>query len=184
MSEQAVSVAVHINDPVVSQAVHYIITTEPCWRLCRTPKSSTIQLAGLDVQRWPPSAGARILVTSTQPVKARKAIDAFTDGMVNGIIATDELEQLSGAVSAVTSGLAPVSLRVRDAAESMPRLSERKFAVMAKLSVGCSYGAIATQLHISESTVKREVQELFAAFEVNSRPTLLSAAAAAGIVFI
>lgn len=182
MPLQATRIAIQIDDPLVSKAVHYVIATEPRWTLCQNPRPSDVRLTGLDVKSWPDHDGATILVTSAQPARASSAIDAFTSGVVDGIVSTDELGLLSDAISAVTTGLAPVSPKVRDAAKIMPRLSDRKLAVIAKLAVGCSCATISTQLHLSESTIKRELQELSAAFEASSRAELLAAAAAAGLL--
>ncbi|MCS7480355.1 LuxR C-terminal-related transcriptional regulator [Umezawaea endophytica] len=181
--KQETRIVIDVSDLVVSQAAHYIVEADPRWTLCRSSDGADVRLTGTGGQRWSHHAAAVILVVPLQPAEASRAIDAFTAGTVNGIVATDELEHLPEAITAVTTGLAPVSLRIRDAAEHMPRLSERKMAVMAKLAAGCSYAATGDQLHISESTVKREIQGLFAAFEVNSRSALLAAAAAAGVVF-
>ena len=182
MPRQAIRIAIQIDDPLVSRAVHYVIATEPRWTLCQNPEPSDVRLTGLDVGNCPDQAGATILVTSARPARASSAIDAFTSGVVDGIVSTDELGLLPDAISAVTTGLATVSPKVRDAAKIMPRLSGRKLAVIAKLAVGCSSATISAQLHVSESTIKREVQELCAAFEASSRAELLAAAAAAGLV--
>lgn len=117
-----------------------------------------------------------VLVVRPDPVRSRRAIDAFTSGEVRAVVSSTDPAALPRALDGVARGLHVVSRDVIVAALRFPTLSPRLERTLHLVVRGRGNREIARELRLSEATAKRDVGELLRHFDATNRVSLAATA--------
>jgi DNA-binding NarL/FixJ family response regulator len=141
------------------------------------------RLSGIEATRRITDAGLRTQV-AVLTVSAEEAtvVDALVAGASGYVLKDAEADQIIGAVSAAAHGESVISPRVaaklvtrlrREPALRRPpeptELSQRELTVLRLMAAGLGNTEIATELYISENTVKNHVSSILSKLEVDNR---------------
>lgn len=123
-----------------------------------------------------------ILVLPPTAAACAAAVRSVVAGMTAAALTTDELDRLTPVVAAVESGVKCLSPEVVRLSSQMPEVAERAHEVLALAATGASVAEMASQLHLSTATIKRELAELTDSFGVRSRVELILHARRLGLL--
>ena len=124
----------------------------------------------------PDAPAIDVLVVAPTPASSRRAIDAFTEGLVRAVLATTDPQGLPDALDAGRQGRNLVSGAVVQAAQGFPSLSPRLERTLLLLVRGRANRDIARELGQSEATTKRDVADLLHRFDAPNRVALAATA--------
>jgi DNA-binding NarL/FixJ family response regulator len=133
----------------------------------RMPKIDGLDVIGM-IRAEAPAAKILILSSYASGADVTRAIQAGADGYVQKGMA---LEQLLQAIRAVHAGesFVPPEIAIRVASMMQSRLSEREVDVLRLISQGRRNREIASDLHITEATVKTHVANILTKLRANDR---------------
>lgn len=144
---------------------------------------------GVDVTRalragQPPRPQVIILTTFDHDADIIRAVEA---GAAGYLLKDASDAEIVGAITAAHSGETVLSGRITDRYVQATRtrtvaLSERELEVLALLAEGRSNKGIATELFVSEATVKTHVQHILRKLHADNRTAAVAAARASGIL--
>jgi DNA-binding NarL/FixJ family response regulator len=132
--------------------------------------------------RDPSPEGPTVLVVPAMAAACASALDAVISRTAMAAMSADELDQLSAVVVAVAQGVRCLSDAVVRLAADMPILGARGRNILGLAATGASVAQMASSLHLSTATVKRELAELSDLLGCQSRVELLLAARRLGIL--
>jgi DNA-binding NarL/FixJ family response regulator len=129
--------------------------------------------------------GARIVIFSNY-ARGEEVFQALKNGAAGFVVKSMNLTQLLDAIRRVHAGekYVPPELVMRMGERGLSPLSERETEVLALIAKGRSNKEIATDLGVTEGTVKLHVTNLLAKLEVNARTEALVVAVRRGIIDI
>jgi two-component system NarL family response regulator len=141
------------------------------------------RLSGIEATRRITAAGLRTQVAVlTVSAEETSVVDALVAGASGYLLKDAEADQIVSGVSAAAHGESVISPRVaaklvtRLRREPAPRrepeptdLSERELGVLRLMAAGLGNTEIATQLYISENTVKNHVSSILMKLDVDNR---------------
>jgi DNA-binding CsgD family transcriptional regulator len=132
--------------------------------------------------RPPAAAGsAAVLVAPPTPLSSRRALDAFTAGLVAAVVSSAEPWTLPTVLDAGAAGLSAVPQALVDQALRFPVLRPRLERTLHLAVRGASVATLARTMHQSPSTTKRDVAELLRLFDAPSRVALVATAVRMGV---
>src|SRR5262245_56806775 len=124
-----------------------------------------------------------VVVDPHKPGTAHLVSKAILRNCLGGAVTIDRLERdLPGVIDAVSAGLLAFSPGLFAALDYAASLSHRQEQVLRLVALGVPNSAVAQRLHISRSTVKRELAQLLAIFSCTNRSQLVAQAAEQGFV--
>jgi DNA-binding NarL/FixJ family response regulator len=179
VSGPALTVYLDLRDTTVRLALSFAVE-EAGWRRTRTPMAGAVHVADR-VRERPDAAPLDVLVIHPSPAASRRALDAFARGAVRSVLVAGEPRSLPWVLHLGRCGLAVVPVAVVEAAHAFPALAPRLERTLELLLRGCTNRAIATTLHQSEATAKRDVAELLRIFDAPNRMTLAATAIRLGV---
>lgn len=124
----------------------------------------------------------QVLVTPGDPNACAVAVRSVLDGSVRSTLTVHELDKLPEVVAAAAVRVSSIGPDVLARAREMPDLSERRLEVLHFIAGGHSVGSLASKLHMSTATVKREIAALFDHLDVDSRVELVLRAQRLGLL--
>lgn len=178
---RSLAVCIDVGSVVVRLALTHV--SEDCgWRVCLQHQASCRGLVVADRQFS--SCGGRldVLVSRDDPASCQEAVDAVLEGRARAVVIWDEPEALPTTVDAVQRGSAVLPQRVITLAHAAPRLTDRQRRTLRLIAAGRSNTQIATGLHQSVSTSKRDIAELLERFDVTNRAALMNTATRLGFL--
>lgn len=131
------------------------------------------------------------IVMLTSHESEQETILALANGADAYCIKGAQVEQIVDAISAVQAGAMYLDEKVRHVVRQLKEtshnpdtfsLSDREMEVLKQLVDGCSNGAIAEALFLSESTVKSHVRSIMTKFEVHDRVQVAVIALRSGLL--
>lgn len=173
-------VAVCVDDPVLRHAIRDVIGSDRMWRTSVNPAQARVVVTAPTV---PIEArdGLRLAVVPPRPATCRDALLALEAGQIHGVVSTPEIDDLPAALAALDRGLCVVSCVAATAARAMPQLTTREKCVLLAVAAGASNRCIASDLHVSEATVKRDIYHLLRNLGESSRTGLARVAVELGV---
>lgn len=145
------------------------------------PKMNGIEATALVKQKYP-QIKILMLTVFDDDENIFKAIQAGADGYLLKEIEPNELydaiKQTLGGGAAMTPSIAlktlkllrsPLSLQSDETEEETIKLTNREIEVLEQLSTGLPYTAIAENLSISPSTVRRHIENIYQKLQVHSK---------------
>ncbi|MBQ0747130.1 MAG: response regulator transcription factor [Marinobacter sp.] len=137
-------------------------------------------LEGISIlqRKWP---HARIVMLSSQDDLATQQL-AMTRGAVAFISKTEVGDRIVDVVCRLLNDETPVSVTPPGTTDQ-PYLTPRQCEVLDLLNLGLSNKMIAKRLQLSDNTVRRHVQDIFAFFGVSNRTEAVFTARRQGIVY-
>ena len=129
------------------------------------------------------NASVLMLTVSDEPAHVAAAMRAGARGYLSKDV---QPEQLISAIRAVVFGevvLAPFAAEALvSAPDELPRLSDQEICLLRAISDGAGYGEVASQLAISESTLKRQLQEILKKLRVQNKLQAVAYVARRGLL--
>ena len=126
------------------------------------------------------TAPAAVAVVRPEPAACAAAVNRTVAGALLGAVCVDELDHLPRLVDAVLRDLTALTPRVLAVAAEAPPLTARQLDVLRELLLQKSNREIAEAVHLSEATVKRELNEIGKALGASTRIGIAPAAYALG----
>lgn len=142
-----------------------------------TPILITDQLTESDERTGRPA----VLVCQPTAWGARCALDDVSAMRATSIVLADDTVEIGRVIESLRDSFAMITLRVFELAARVPPMSPRCRDVLQLVVAAHDNAEIASQLHMSVGSVKRDVAALHAAFGSSTRPALTAAAAALGV---
>lgn len=176
----ATSVRVDVSSSVVRLALCYV-ARDAGLLLCQDITGACRCIVVHD--RLPLGSGSiDVLVVQDSPAGCQEALAATLDGRVRSVVLWNEPDGLALACHGFGTGQAVIPNRVLELAACAPRMTDRQRETLRLLAQGRSSARIASILHQSESTAKRDIAELLELFDVPNRTALVAYAASLGFV--
>lgn len=156
----------------------------------RMPGQDGMQLTR-QVKRIRPITKIVILTVYDDPGYASRSLEAGADGF---LIKSARPTEIADAIRAVHAGEVVVSSEVtgvliaqyanlvRERARNDVGLSDTELQILEAMAQGATYRGIATELHLSEVTVRRRVQEIYQKLNVSDRAAAVATAIREGII--
>lgn len=173
-------VQIDVTSQVVRLALSYI-AEDGGWMLCTNHHDQCRCVRVVDNVRRDPD-GAQIVVVRDTPSDCQDALDAILAGAARAVVLWDEPEALRHAITVACNGSAFIPGRVIELAHDAPRISARQRRTLKLVAAGRSNGEIASALHQSLSTTKRDIAELMSLLDAANRAALTTTAARLGYV--
>ena len=174
-----VTVALDVTSTVTRLALSYVID-QAGWDRC--DHATPCRCLRVADHLGASSRRVDIVVTRAEPAACHDAIQAVVAGRARAIILNDEPEQLGPTVDALVTGRMTMPQRALELSLAAPRLSGRQRDTLRLLATGRSSRAIASAMHQSESTAKRDIAELLQVFDVPNRTALVAYATRLGFL--
>lgn len=121
-----------------------------------------------------------VLIVECTPARCRAALQSLLAGRRHSLVAADELADVVPALRMAQAGHTLVASGIIDLSAAGPTLTERQQLVLHAVLDGASNSEAGDSLHLSPSTVKREIQVLFDVFGVRDRRSLRRVAQSLG----
>lgn len=167
--EQRRRAAIVVEDSDLEHVITTLVNGQQGWRVCRNRASADLVVADS------PDAGVEapvILLLEGTATMAARALASVSEGAATGALLASNPAAIVPALDSVTAGLCVVDARVVDLARQFPKLSSRQISVLRGVRAGFSNAEIAATTHVSEATVKREIQELLETLDAPNRVRL------------
>ncbi len=172
-------VQIDVSSQVVRLALSYVVT-DGGWALCTAHHDHCRCVRVVDNSRRRAHDRAEIVVVRDTPNDCQDALDAILAGTTRAIVLWDEPETLQDAIVAAGNGAALIPSRVLQLAHDAPRISARQRRTLKLVAAGRSNREIASALHQSLSTTKRDIAELMTVLDAANRAALTTTAARLG----
>ena len=123
-----------------------------------------------------------VIVVEARPALCAVALERLNDDeRILGVVTVEHATDLHDALRAIARGFVVASADVKVLAARSPRLTSRQLEVLRELLLARRNAAIAARLHVSETTVKRELHAIGKRFGATGRAEI--AAVAHGLGF-
>lgn len=174
-SEDQPAVVNLVREEVVRRALSHVLQ-EAGWQvLGARERDLPVRADGI-------GAEAAVLVIWPKPARCARALTAFMQGHVRGVVLADEPASAVPALEAIPRALRVVSGRVIVLANELPSTSARDERLLRGIASGHSTRRLALGLGLSEATVKRDIGSLVERFSVGGRRELIPRAIELGIL--